>query len=225
MNVLLLIGSPKVKRSNSEALGDYLLEQLSKEGATTRKIKIYQALKEEKGMEELLSSVNACDALILLFPLYVDSLPSGVIKVMEAIADQRTDPHSPSPQAGGQTFMAICNSGFPEAEHNDTALAICRCFAEKTGLQWLGGFPLGGGEVIGGKPLTSFGGLFRNHIKALKMAAEAIVERKKLPTEAVALFRKPSLPRWLYLCCGHFGWRHQARKNGVLKKIREQPYK
>jgi hypothetical protein len=225
MNVLLLIGSPKVKQSNSEALGDCLLGLLDQEGVTTRKIKIYQALKEEKGMEELLSSINTCEALILLFPLYVDSLPSGVIKVMEAIAAQRSDPHSSPPRPGGQTFMAICNSGFPEAEHNDTALAICRCFAEKTGLQWLGGLPLGGGEAIGGKPLTSFGGMFRKQINALKMAAEAIVERKKLPAEAVALFRKPSIPRWLYVCCGHFGWRRQARENGVLKRIREQPYK
>lgn len=225
MNILLLIGSPKVKQSNSEALSDYLLQQLIKKGAATQKMIIRHTLQEDGGMDKLLSAVNACDVLILSFPLYVDSLPSSVIKVMEAIADQQQGSHISPPHGRDQALMAICNCGFPEAKHNNTALAICRCFAKSTGFQWLGGLLMGSGEVIGGKPLANLGGMVRNQVKALDMAAEAITQGKHLPEEAVDLFKKPLVPRWLFLCCGYFGWRRQARENGVLKRIREQPYK
>lgn len=45
-------------------------------------------------------------------------------------------------------MVGIVNSGFPEAFHNDTALAILRRFAAETGFQWAGGLALGGGGTI-----------------------------------------------------------------------------
>src|SRR5690554_2171998 len=221
MNVLLLIGSPKVKQSNSETLGDYLLQRLSKNGAATQKIFIRQTLHDAGKMEKLLSAVDACDVLIFSFPLYVDSLPAGLIKVLETIAESRQRLENPPPQ----TLLTICNCGFPEAKHNETALAIFKCFAKETNLQWAGGLSLGGGEMLGGKPLSALGGMAKNQIKALNMAAEAITEGKNLPQEAVNFFRKSLIPKWLYLICGSIGWKYQAMKNGVYRKMREQPYK
>lgn len=37
-----------------------------------------------------------------------------------------------------KSFVAISNSGFPEAQQNITALAVCRLFAKQVGFNWQG---------------------------------------------------------------------------------------
>ena len=87
------------------------------------------------GRLTLLAAVDAADIVILAFPLYVDGLPYLVTQALEQIAARRaalqTDIRRPR-------FLAIANCGFPEVQHNATALAICRQFADEAG------FALGG---------------------------------------------------------------------------------
>jgi len=145
---LLLVGSPKYAGSSSESLGTYLLEQLSEKGIVTENIHINQLLKKTNGEEELLNAVNNCGLLILSFPLYVDSLPSGTIKALEIIAQDRAQNRNVKENSKQQFMLAICQSGFPEAHQSNIALAICRCFAGEAGFTWAGGLALGGGGAL-----------------------------------------------------------------------------
>ena len=153
---LLLIGSAKpAGESSSEALGAYLLGRLAERGISTETSHVAHALRTEARTSELLLAVDRTDLLILAFPLYVDSLPYLATEALERIAAHRLAQPAPAPAS----FLAIANCGFPEAQHNATALAICRQFADAAGFTWAGGLALGEGGAISGRPLAAAGGM------------------------------------------------------------------
>lgn len=216
----LLIGSPKLTPSTSESLGTYLLDTMRERGVETEKVLIAQAVKTGNGIDGLLKALDRSDLIILAFPLYIDSLPYQVIKALELIALhwQKTG------GAGKKRFAAICNCGFPEAEHTDTALAICRQFARETGIEWAGGLGLGGGEAIDGRQLDEGGGKVKNVKRSLEIAADALSRGEAVPEEAIKLMSKRLVPVWLYLLIGGFGWKWRAWKNNALAKVHDRPY-
>jgi len=216
---LLLVGSPRGKKSSSYALGSYLLVQLEAQGVQTETIYLYPALGSRERTQSLLEAVDAHDLIVLAFPLYVDNLPGPVIRSLELIA-ARCD-GKPVRQA----FAAIVNSGFPEASHNQTALAICAKFAGQAGFAWAGGLALGAGEaIVGGKPLEELSWRGRTIRASLDLAAQSLAIGNSIPAEAVALMAKERLPKRLFFILGNFGWKQRARKYGVQKSLRRQPY-
>ena len=218
---LLLVGSPKgANKSTSESLGTYLLDRLHERGLETENVRIHPSLKSDKSRENLLSTIDRSDILILAFPLYVDSLPAPVIRAMELIAAHRRAMENPKKPR----LLAISNCGFPEAHHNDPALAICRRFAPESEIEWAGGLALGGGEIIQGLPLNKVGRVIRKVTKALDLTAAALAEGKSAPKEAMALMAKPLIPCWMYLLFAEMGWKRQARKYGVRRKLYDRPY-
>ena len=119
--------------------------------------------------------------------------------------------------------MAIVNCGFPEHAHNDLSLEMCRLFAEQAGWRWSGGLSLGGGGVIDGNPLRERGPLTRSVRKALELTAAALDAGRDVPAEAVALMAKPMMPPRVYRWVANYGWRHEARANGIAGKLDERP--
>ena len=192
---LLLVGSPRGLASTSESLGTYLLRRLEENGFETEKTYATVCVSSDRNREILLKLVDSSDLLILAFPLYVDSLPSRLVATLELIADHKRTENAPKTQR----LVAIVNSGFPEARQNNTALGICRRFAEEAGIDWAGGLALGGGQTIAGRPLSKVGGAVRNVVKALNLTAAAIAEDEPIPKRAVDLMAKPILPSWLYV--------------------------
>lgn len=213
--VLLLVGSPRGSKSTSYALGDYLLERLKSRGATIEFRLLYKSLASDEGLADLLVCVARAELIVLSTPLYVDSLPSRVIRTLEYLAEKA--------DLRGKSLLAIVQCGFPEALHNRTALAICRQFASEREMVWVGGLALGMGEIIHGKPLLEAGGMVRKVVAALDLTAEELAEGRPVPDEAVALMAKPFVPIWLYAFMGNRGWKKQA-KGGAAKKLRDKPY-
>jgi hypothetical protein len=80
------------------------------------------------------------------------------------------------------------------------------------------------GGAIGGRSLEERGGMVRNVIKGLDLAAQALAEGKDIPEEAIELFGKKFIPISLYTKGGNMGWNKQAKKYGARKKIKDQPY-
>ena len=122
---LLMVGSPRGRnKSTSESLGNYILDQLQERGIETEKVYINPSMRSEEAMAGFLKAVESSGILILAFPLYIDSLPSRVVKALELIAEYRKSSTMPKQHR----LLAVSNNGFPEAHHNHTALAISRCF-------------------------------------------------------------------------------------------------
>lgn len=148
---LLIVGSPKTKEpSTSGVLGGYVLDRLKERGWETESLTLRASLNRPEGERALLSSVERAGLVLLVFPLYVDSLPYLVTKALVVIAAHQRAGREPS----AQHLVGIVNSGFPETHQNSVALAICREFAAQSGFTWAGGLALGGGGMIGGQPLT-----------------------------------------------------------------------
>jgi hypothetical protein len=149
---LLIIGSPKVKSpSTSGVLGDYVLQHLQQQGWETESLLLRRTLLQGEGKAELLRAIDRADLLLVAFPLYLDSLPFLMMKLLEGMAAHL----SSHPQNSPKRLFAIANNGFPEAHHNALALAICRQFARDTGMIWLGGLALGAGEALfAGLPMS-----------------------------------------------------------------------
>jgi len=219
-NVLLLVGSPKGSSSTSNSLGDYLISRLEQLGLTIGKEYIYKLVRKEEGQKKLLTKVEEADMIILAFPLYIDCLPAGVIKALELIADHRKSKRDREKQE----FAIIINCGFPETQQNNTAIAICKNFSREVGFEWRGALSLGMGGAVGSGSLEERGGIVRNVIKGLDLAAQALAEGKDITDEATEFFGKKFIPISLYTKMGNIGWNKQAKKYGARKKIKDQPY-
>ena len=216
---VLLVGSPRTKKSTSASLGGYLFEQLAERGVEIETIQLYTSINSPERIKNMLSTIDSADLVVLAFPLYVDNLPAPVISALEKISLHRQSVRKPI------RFAAISNCGFPEAHHTATALAICAEFAEQNGFVWMGSLALGGGEgLVHGAPLKDLDGRALPIKESLKLAAEALVSGNPIPQSASNLMAKPIIPIWLYRLFGGFGWKQAAKKYGVEKQLRKQPY-
>ncbi len=219
-NALLLVGSPKGALSTSVSLGNSFTSRLEELGLSVDTEYLYKLVKKEDGQKKLLSKVEDADLIILAFPLYIDCLPAGVIKALELIAENRQSMSNLKKQG----FVVIINCGFPETQHNNVAVSICKIFAREAGFEWRGALALGMGGVFGRKSLEERGGMVRNVTKGFDIAAQALSVGEKIPEEAIELVGKKFMPISLYTKMGNLGWNFQAKKFGARKKIKDQPY-
>jgi len=218
---LLLVGSPRTRKSTSNSLGGYVLEQLKAQSIQTETIYVHTVLRSPEKLNNLMSAIDNADLILLAFPLYVDSLPAPVIEALEHIKAHRHDFVSERPVL----FAAIANCGFPEASHCAVALDICELFARQSNFVWAGSLALGAGEgIVHGEALDTAGGPSVLLKQALNMAAKSLSRGEDIPLEATALLAKPIIPSWLYRFMGGFGWGQQAKKYGVEKQLRRKAY-
>jgi len=218
---LLLVGSPKGIESTSNSLGTCLLNNLGEKGLATRKEMINQSLCSPEKQAAMLQAVDDSDLIILASPLYADSLHSQAIKSLELIAHHEKSKSNKTQK----TMVAISNCGFPEASQNNVALTICRIFASQVGFAWAGGLAMGGGGMIHGVPLDKARGLVRHQIKAMKLAADALVKGQSIPNEALLSMAKLPIPRSLYTWMGNRGWKQLAKPNLKVNQMYDQPAK
>ncbi len=216
---VLLVGSPRTKKSTSASLGGYLFEQLAERGIQTETIQLYTSINSPERTKSMLDAIDGADLVVLAFPLYVDTLPAPVISALEKIAEHRKLNHTPT------RFAAISNCGFPEAKHTETALAICAEFARQNGFSWMGSLALGGGQgLVGGTPLKDLDGRAIPIKQALEISAASLANGQPIPQSARDLMAKPIIPNWLYKMFGGFGWKQAAKQYGVQKQLRAKPY-
>ncbi len=125
---------------------------------------VTKAVRSDEAIVELLAAVASADLIVLSFPLYVDSLPGPAIRALELIAARRGAVGGATDAAPGPAFVAICQSGFPEAEHSTVAIEICRNFASSAGLEWAGGLVMPEGGMLGGQPMSKMKDMLRSAV-------------------------------------------------------------
>lgn len=192
--ITLLNGSPKAGESNTEWVLRRLEERL--DGCTI--------LSARKIDPETLHALCGADTVILGFPLYVDSIPSHLLRFL--LEWEKTA------QAGEQVkqsrLYAVSQCGFFEGEQNRYALKQIRHFADRAGFLWGGGIGIGGGMALPQIPES----LRKSAEKALSDLAEAVQMGKPLPEDEFVCL---DMPRFLYQASGSMGWKAQAKENGL----------
>ena len=219
--VLLLVGSPRGKSSTSAVLGNYILNQLEEDKFNLNVLYINSMLKSQENQNNLIEKINHSKFILLSTPLYVDTLPAPVTKVLELIADNKNNINSEKKRR----FIGILNCGFPEENHNHVALSICKQFACETGIKWTGGLSLGMGGAIGGQSLDKLGAMVDNVKKALELVADTIIKDQVVPQKAVDYMAKPFISdKKEFISRANESFKKSADNNNVLSDIDNKPY-
>ncbi|HVN95795.1 MAG TPA: hypothetical protein VMT62_05165, partial [Syntrophorhabdaceae bacterium] len=199
--------SPNGWKGHSGLIGAYLGNQLRMKGVTVEIGSLHAAFSSETKMQEVANAAQSADQIVLTVPLYEDQLPAPVIHALAGIAGLlRNSPGTKLPR-----LAVLVNSGFPEAVHNDVALAIYRQFAVTNGWEWAGGLEIPGGGMLDGKSLESLGPRSRRIQQALDLTAVALASGAPVPARAFEKARRPSIPAGLYRFMANCGFRWHAR--------------
>ncbi len=210
MKITAINGSPNTK----DSLSGRIIGQMEK--LLGEKIEARQAIRMlnvETAADDASALLDA-GALLIVFPLYVDSMPMPLIEALTLLRD------AAKRSVAKPRVYAIVNCGLYEAEQIALSLNMARHFAEEAGLPW--GYGLGVGH---GGMLSSFGddwskGPASGVHKALGDMAAAIRAGKSGPD----VFTAPNFPRFLYCLAANWGFRMGAKRNGALNTVRARPY-
>jgi NAD(P)H-dependent FMN reductase len=233
---LLFVGSPNGKGSTSDRLGSAVMDKLGALGVTGEKLYAYSSIATPQGRQAIIDAVARADVVLFSYPLYIDSIPAGMIEAMELMAGQRSGSTGGGDGSGNgdgsvgvghgsdsgkKRLAVIVQCGFPEARHNEISIAICKEFANEAGFAWVGGLGIGEGPATSRMNFSGQSGMGGGLKKALALMADALAKGEGgLPREAVELAAKPALPVWLYRFIGSRQFRGEAKKNKAKLEAR-----
>lgn len=129
---MILNGSPRAPKSNSKVYAELFA------ASTTRPTDYYNLSKTNH--KELCERMSEYSDLLLVFPLYADSLPVGLLTFLKYLEE-----HAPERKPVISVFI---NCGFLEYQQNDIAVRMLRLFCVRNGYQVGSVLRLGSGEAI-----------------------------------------------------------------------------
>lgn len=203
MKIIIINGSPKTIKSNSEILGNYLFPLL-KENNIKKYYSIYFQL-NDKTKNEIYNS----DVLIFIFPLYVDGIPSNLLKLL--VEFEKENAIRPETK-----IYCIVNNGFYEGKQNFLALLHMKNWCKKVNAKWGQGIGIGSGELL---PYLKRFKLGQGPLKNLEKILSRFSRNILTLNSDKNIYINPNWPKSLYFIQGSFSWILKARKNNI--KIRE----
>ena len=203
MKITIINGSPKTVKSNSEILGNYLFPLL-KENNIKKYYSIYFQL-NDKTKNEIYNS----DVLIFIFPLYVDGIPSNLLKLL--VKFEKENVVRPETK-----IYCIVNNGFYEGKQNFLALLHMKNWCKKVNAKWGQGIGIGSGELL---PYLKKFKLGQGPLKNLEKILNRFSRNILTLNNDKNIYINPNWPKSLYFIQGSFSWILKARKNNI--KIRE----
>ncbi len=211
---LLLVGSPRGKKSTSTSLANYLSRAFQGKGMETQILWILHHVSSDEKMSEITDAVKEADIIILTAPLYDDCQPYIVIKLMEAVGKKLKN-------LQGKVFYPIINSGFQENHHiTAAAVPVYRLFADRVGFIWAGSMAIGAGEALrgaSGLQLGQTGGFGKKTMKAMDRITEVLAAGNLLNDDVLELlpsvFNNKSIKKIIGKL-NTLSWKSMAKKNG-----------
>jgi hypothetical protein len=193
LKIVYLNGSPKEKASMSANILSAMERRLT--GAESIRI---------DGSE---ARIPFCDALVMAFPLYVDGIPSHLLRLLEAL--EHASHRSVNQAARPAKLYFIINCGFMEPENAEIAIDMIGLWRQKSGLSPGQAVVFGGGSM---RPSLKIGlGPSRNYKRALDALAENIKNR----SAGAPILTSVNVSRFLYIKAAHRGFRAAAGKRGL----------
>jgi len=224
MKIAAINGSTKPTNSTSALI----IKQI--ESLLGEKVETHHAtqLTKSETPPELIASILDSEVLLIVFPLFVDSLPAPLIEFLsrlEKAATEKPSAKKPSeektsrPNAAAPRVFAIVNSGFFEAKQNTLALEMVEHFANRVGASWGYGIAIGAGGMLSDMGSDWSKGPMSDAYQEMRNMVDAI--HKNISRQNA--FVQPSFPRFLYKLLADQGLRRMAKQNGV-EDIRFRPY-
>ena len=220
-HVIVLQVSPRPPGvSTSQAIWHYLQPLLAAGAADVQVVAATDFVRGPAVAREAAQRCAHADLLVVIGPLYWDSLPYPGLLALERICAERQQ-SGPRPAR----LVGVLNCGFAEPEQFRFAFALLREFAHEAGYTWAGGLPVAGGEAINGRPLERLGALTRPLRQALDTGIPVLLGGGVLPEAACEEAAIQTTPGVLYRFFGWWGWHMKRRAHGLsVKEVHAKPF-
>ena len=197
--VVLLNGSMRSADGNSAKLARVLSDRLSSD---TEIIDLKAHLNDTDGLISILSEARA---IVLCVPLYVDGLPSQVIKLLERMEMSHT---------GRKQIYLLANMGLYESRQLKNLFSAVKQWCAKSGNEYCGGLGISAGELMG--TLMEVIPFRRGTTKRASQGMDRLAGAVDSAEAAEDIFAEPfAFPRRLYVWIANTNWNRTSRKNGI----------
>ena len=199
--VILLNCSLRTDNSNSKKFLDRLSDNIR---GNAESINLSSYINR---YDELVGILAGAGRIVLGVPLYVDGIPSALLRVMEKLEHRMS--------SGTKHIYVVSNMGFYESAQLKNLMSMVKTWCEKCGYTYGGGVAIGAGEMIGSVITSTDKGPAKNAAEALNKLSTAIDEIKDIDDIYADAYR---FPRALYMFAAGSGWPMAAKKNGLKRK-------
>lgn len=219
MKRLLVNGSPRGAESNSRLLLSWLVDGMAAAGSTAAEI---IDLAEVGLLAHHMELFRAADEVVLVFPLYTDSLPGLVKNFLDRLAQDRQG-------LAGKRIGFVVQSGFPESIHSEALAAWLGRLCQRLGFENSGIVIRGGVEGIRVMP-ENWSQKLKADFVALGMSLEQTGHLDQSLIAKLASPRTLGLPMRIVMTLlkptglMNFYWNSQLRKFNAWKKRHDRPY-
>lgn len=189
--VLILNGSPRAPKSNSRRYAEIF--------STACKLPSDYFNISKTNHAALCQKMSEYSDVLLVFPLYADSLPVGLLnfqKYLEANSPKRKP-----------VVSVLINCGFLEYHQNDIALEMLRFFCQKNGYRTGSVLALGSGEAILGTPFRYIA------VRAIRKLAKSVGNGKYCNIQATMPLNKR-----LFIWASTRYWIQYGKRFGITKE-------
>lgn len=161
-----------------------------------------------KSVDKYIDEIVKADMLVFAFPLYVDSIPSHILYLMERISENHRN--------NNLIIYVIMNNGFYEGIQNHIAIQQMKLWCCDNGFVWGQGIGCGAGEML---PFLKKVPLGHGPTKNLGNALEAFAININRRGTGEELYINPNWPRFIWKHqANRMYWIPKAKKNGLKKK-------
>lgn len=201
--LLLLNGSMRCASGNSAKLARELARRLRR---TPEAVNLRDYLSD---LTALVRELETADTLVLCAPLYVDGMPSQVVRLMERVQAEY--------QGGRLRVYVLANMGLYESRQLVNLFDAARQWCHAVGFDCCGGLGVSAGELLGVlmEHIPFRLGATRDAARGMDALANAIDTGAALGD----LYAEPrGFPRALFTLVANVSWNRSARKNGLAPK-------
>ncbi|MCL2252721.1 MAG: hypothetical protein FWC12_12520 [Treponema sp.] len=205
MKISIINGSQKTGESNTECIIERLKSFINK----SNEINIYCCGKKQL-TSEMFDKIIMGDVIVLMFPLFVHSLPSNTLKMMIELENQIKNQNKKD-----LIIYTIANNGFYEGCQNNIAFEIIKNWCQHSGVKFGGGIGQGGGEMlVRTKHFPQERDLFKSLTCALQLMAQNMETKKPMEVQ----YLTSNFPKFLWKFMAVRNWNNVAKSNGLTKK-------
>lgn len=204
MEITIINGSPKRDKSTSDLLMEYLISQIN----DNNEIELHN-IKNDTFTERQFEKVQNSDVFIFAFPLYVDSVPSHVLKLLIELEKRNF-------ATKNIVVYCVINNGFFEGHQNRIAITQMKNWCRSCGFIWGQAVGIGAGEMLPFlKDIPMGHGPNKNIGSALKCLSKNILSK----SAGQDILVSPNWPRLLWKIQSSFSvWYPRAKSNGLTRK-------
>lgn len=189
--VMILNGSPRAPKSNSKKYSEIFMKY-------SRVQCDYFNITKSNHLK-LIAEMEKYSDVIIVFPLYADSLPVGLLNFLKNLENNLP--------AQRPVISILINCGFLEYEQNSVAVSMIRYFCRRNNFPIGSTLMLGSGEAILDTPFRYIA------VRAIKRLSESVNKGNYKDISATM-----PLPKWLFKMAARSYWISYGKKFGVSEK-------